>query len=70
MALLQSHVAEAVQLRGLVYEQQRALRVASRQIEQLRNGERLLQDDLNKVRAQGGNAGRQSQDRKDEWESK
>ena len=53
IAHLKSHEAEAMQLRGLVHEQQRALRVASRQIETLRNNEKCLQDDLAKIKTNG-----------------
>lgn len=53
IAHLKSHEAEASQLRGLVHEQQRALRVASRQIETLRTNEKGLQDDLSKIKTLG-----------------
>ena len=66
IAHLKSHEAEAIQLRGLVHEQQRALRVASRQIDQLRNNERLLQDDLNKIRNHGYTR-KQQQEMEQKW---
>ncbi|KAK2712317.1 hypothetical protein QYM36_011115 [Artemia franciscana] len=47
---LKSFEAEVVQLRGLVIEQQRAIRVAARQIEQLKNDERILQDHVKKLK--------------------
>ena len=57
------------QLRGLIHEQQRAIRVAARQVDQLRVTERLLQDDLNKIRTQGCTR-KQQQEMEEKWEEK
>ena len=57
------------QLRGLIHEQQRAIRVAARQIDQLRVNERLLQDDLKKLSTQGCTR-KQAQEMEEKWEEK
>ena len=69
IAHLKSYEAEVTQLRGLIHEQQRAIRVASRQIDQLRVNERLLQDDLNKIRVQGYTR-KQQEEMEAKWEDK
>ena len=57
------------QLRGLIHEQQRAIRVAARQIDQLRVNERILQDDLKKISTQGYTR-KQQQEMEEKWEEK
>lgn len=69
IAHLKSYEAEVTQLRGLIHEQQRAIRVAARQIDQVRLNERLLQDDLNKIRTQGYTR-KQQQELEEKWEEK
>lgn len=66
---MKSYEAEVTQLRGLIHEQQRAIRVAARQVDQLRVNERLLQDDLNKIRTQGCTR-KQQQEMEEKWEEK
>ena len=66
---MKSHEAEASQLRGLVYEQQRALRVASRQIEQICVNEKMLQEDLHRLRSQGCTK-KQQQETEQKWQDK
>nr|XP_018896464.1 PREDICTED: trichohyalin-like isoform X2 [Bemisia tabaci] len=46
-----SHEAELSQLRGLSNEQQRSLKVATRQVEQLQNSEKLLKEEIDKLKA-------------------
>lgn len=69
IAHLKSYEAEVTQLRGLIHEQQRAIRVASRQVDQLRVNERQLQDDLKKLSAQGCTR-KQAQEMEEKWEEK
>lgn len=57
------------QLRGLIHEQQRAIRVAARQVDQLRNNERQLLDDLKKIQTQGYTRAQQLE-MEDKWEKK
>lgn len=66
---LKSYEAEVTQLRGLIHEQQRAIRVAARQVDQLRNNERGLQDDLKKIQTQGFTRAQQLE-MEDKWEKK
>ena len=56
-------------MRGLVYEQQRALRVASRQIEQICVNEKMLQEDLHRLRSQGCTK-KQQQEMEQKWQDK
>ena len=69
IAHLKSYEAEVTQLRGLIHEQQRALRVASRQVDQLRVSERMLSDDVSKMRTQGYTR-KQQQEMEHKWEEK
>ncbi|CAH0385356.1 unnamed protein product [Bemisia tabaci] len=46
-----SHEAELSQLRGLSNEQQRSLKVATRQVEQLQNSEKLLKEEIDKLKS-------------------
>jgi hypothetical protein len=41
------------QLRGLVFEQQRVIRTAARQVDHLKETEKILEDDLHKLRMNG-----------------
>ncbi|CAG7829111.1 unnamed protein product [Allacma fusca] len=47
---LKSYEAEVVQLRGVVHEQQKALRAASRQLEHFKLNDKLLQDEIRTLR--------------------
>ncbi|PSN47607.1 hypothetical protein C0J52_04581 [Blattella germanica] len=49
---LKTFEAEVKQLRGLTQEQQRSLRVSSRQTEQLQTSERLLKEDVARLKTQ------------------
>ena len=49
---LKTYEAEALQLRGLTIEQQRALRVTTRQTEQLQVSERMLKEEVTRLRGQ------------------
>lgn len=66
---MKSYEAEVTQLRGLIHEQQRAIRVAARQIDQLRVNERILQDDLKKLSTQGYTR-KQQEEMEEKWEEK
>ena len=50
---LKSFEAEVTQLRGLVFEQQRVIRTAARQVDHLKETEKILEDDLHKLRMNG-----------------
>ena len=47
---LKSYEAEVVQLRGVVHEQQKALRAAARQLEHLKMNDKLFQDEIRNLR--------------------
>lgn len=49
---LKTYEAEVIQLRGLTIEQQRSLRVTTRQTEQLQVSERLLKEEVTRLRGQ------------------
>jgi len=49
---LKTYEAEVIQLRGLTIEQQRALRVTTRQTEQLQVSERMLKEEVSRLRGQ------------------
>lgn len=49
---LKTYEAEVIQLRGLTIEQQRALRVTTRQTEQLQVSERMLKEEVTRLRGQ------------------
>ncbi|XP_046455330.1 trichohyalin-like isoform X5 [Daphnia pulex] len=53
IAHLKSFEAEVTQLRGLVFEQQRVIRTAARQVDHLKETEKILEDDLHKLRMNG-----------------
>ncbi|XP_032796060.2 protein FAM184A isoform X2 [Daphnia magna] len=53
IAHLKSYEAEVTQLRGLVFEQQRVIRTAARQVDHLKETEKILEDDLHRIRMQG-----------------
>ncbi|KAI9553500.1 putative leucine-rich repeat-containing protein [Daphnia sinensis] len=53
IAHLKSYEAEVIQLRGLVFEQQRVIRTAARQVDHLKETEKILEDDLHRIRMQG-----------------
>jgi hypothetical protein len=47
---LKTYEAEVIQLRGLTIEQQRSLRVTTRQTEQLQVSERMLKEEVTRLR--------------------
>jgi hypothetical protein len=49
---LKTYEAEVIQLRGLTIEQQRSLRVTTRQTEQLQVSERMLKEEVTRLRGQ------------------
>jgi len=49
---LKTYEAEVIQLRGLTIEQQRSLRVTTRQTEQLQVNERMLKEEVARLRGQ------------------
>lgn len=48
---MKTYEAEVTQLRGLTHEQQRSLRMANRATEQLQTNERILNEEIERLRS-------------------